>query len=73
MKYAVEQDGGGIRLVLENGDAIMAKLVIGNISDSGQKLPDGTTLYQVQHQVVLFVTPAQAVQPRKESHPCQKP
>lgn len=52
--YCVEHDGDGVRLLLENGDRITIKLVVGNIR-SGPNHADGSRGYHVQAQLVVFV------------------
>lgn len=60
MDYTVEKDGGGVRLLLANGDRLLVKLTIGNVSDTGTKNPDGTPIYNVQAQPSLFFIPPAA-------------
>jgi hypothetical protein len=63
LKYAIEQDGGPTIVVLENGDQIMIRTVLGNITPNGNK-PDGTPDYNLQFQVAMFVTPRAKVDAR---------
>lgn len=56
MKYAIEKDSDGVRLLLENGDSILIKLTIGNVMPNGA-MQDGTPIYNIQHHVATFVTP----------------
>ena len=64
MDYAVERDGGGTRILLENGDRVTIKLVVGTVKP-GDKNPDGSPGYNVQWQVACFVETAEgaAVKP----------
>jgi hypothetical protein len=59
MDYAVERDGA-TKVLLENGDRLTAKLVLGNITPDGNT-PDGSRRYNVQTQIVLFVEAASSV------------
>lgn len=56
MNYAVEVDGGGIRLLMANGDRLLVKLVIGNVGKTGV-LPDGGHMYNVQSSTAVFLIP----------------
>jgi hypothetical protein len=58
MDYAIERDGGGTRILLENGDRILIKVIVGNIKPNG-KHSDGTPQYQVQTNVAMFVEAAE--------------
>lgn len=58
MKYQIVEEGF-TQLLLENGDVLKFKIVIGNVTIlKGQKNPDGTQRYNMQHQLVSFVIPA---------------
>lgn len=58
MDYAIERDGGGTRILLENGDRILIKVTVGNIKPDG-KHADGTPQYKVQTNVAMFVEAAE--------------
>jgi hypothetical protein len=58
MKYAIDQQGGPTILILENGDSIMVRAIVGHITEDGTN-PDGTTKYSVQVVPVTFSLPAE--------------
>lgn len=52
---------GWTELELENGDRIKLQIVVGSITEvKGKKNPDGSQMYNMQHQIVSFVTPKSA-------------
>jgi hypothetical protein len=60
MDYTIERDGGGTRLLLENGDRITIKIVVGHIKESDREL-DSSREYNVQTAIAMFVDESEMV------------